>query len=146
VSVFERVDAFFESFSSGQLVTVLDLLIEPRRGTVLVANAGHLPPLLVTAEGATLAAGDSGLPFGVQPDVRRYTELELPPDASLVAVTDGLVERRGEDIDDGLARVLETAGQTSHASARKLLDTLVTGAAAARVHDDDVTVLVLRRR
>jgi serine phosphatase RsbU (regulator of sigma subunit) len=144
-SVFRRVDTFFEALGGSQLVTVLYLLIEPGRGVVALANAGHLPPVLVDAQGATLAVVDGGLPFGVQPDDRAVTRLDIPTGGALVVVTDGLVERRGEDIDEGLARVLELAADAEYVHARGLLNTIVSGSAGDRVHDDDVTVLVLRR-
>jgi serine phosphatase RsbU (regulator of sigma subunit)/anti-sigma regulatory factor (Ser/Thr protein kinase) len=144
-SVFHRVDTFFEALGESQLVTMLYLLIEPGRGVIELANAGHLAPLIVDGDGATLATIDTGLPFGVQPDERAVSRLELPVGTSLVALTDGLVERRGEDIDEGLERVLGLAAESRHTRARGLLHTIVTGAAAARIHDDDVTVLVLRR-
>ena len=144
-SLFRRVDTFFEVLGGAQLVTMLYLLIEPDKGVINLANAGHLAPLLVDDRGATLAVIHGGLPFGVQPDERRVTRLELAPGTSLVAVTDGLVERRGEDIDEGVDRVLTLAASSAHTHARGLLNTIVSGASAARMHDDDVTVLVLRR-
>ena len=142
--VFERVDTFFESLDVAQLVTVLYVLIEPGHGTVRVANAGHLPPLLVSEQSATFVHVEGGLPFGVQPDARGVSEIEVPAHASLVLITDGLAERRGEDIDEGLERVQQLAMSSSRNSARGLLTDIVSGG-AARLHDDDVTALVLRR-
>ena len=146
-SVFRRVDAFFDALDMAQLVTVLYLLFEPERGTVLVANAGHLPPLLVETHQSSFLTVDAGLPFGVQPDRRDVSVVEVPPDGALVAITDGLAERRGEDIDEGLERLQQLATTSSHTTARGLLNAIVTGGAgAAAVADDDVTVLVLKRR
>jgi len=144
-AVFRRVDAFFESLSGSQLVTVLYALVDPRQGSIRLINAGHLQPLLVDAGGATLVAHEGGLPFGVQPEDRDVVDLQLSPGASLVIVTDGLVERRGEDIDEGVARILDVAGTAEAASARALLSRIITASASERIHDDDVTVLVLRR-
>ena len=144
VSVFRRVDTFFESLDVAQLVTVLYVLFEPGHGTIHVANAGHLPPLLVSEHGSSYVQIPGGLPFGVQPDERGVSQIEVPAGASLVAITDGLAERRGEDIDEGLERVQQSAAAASYASARGLLNSIVSGG-ATRLHDDDVTVLVLRR-
>jgi serine phosphatase RsbU (regulator of sigma subunit) len=145
-SVFRRVDTFFESLNRAQLVTVLYLLVDPAHGTVRVANAGHLQPVYVDAAGARLVAGDGGLPFGVQPEDRPVIDVELQPGASLVVITDGLVERRGEDIDEGIARVLDIAAGAGPCSAAAMLSRVVGGMAAAGLpNDDDVTVLVLRR-
>jgi serine phosphatase RsbU (regulator of sigma subunit)/anti-sigma regulatory factor (Ser/Thr protein kinase) len=146
VAVFRRVDAFFEVLNGAQLVTLLYVLLDPAHGTVRLSNAGHLQPLLVDGETARLVADEGGLPFGVRPDDRPVVDLEVPPRASLVIVTDGLVERRGEDIDEGVARVVSLAASADQRTARTLLSQIVAGASSAGMHDDDVTVLVLRRR
>jgi serine phosphatase RsbU (regulator of sigma subunit) len=145
ISVFRRVDHFFESLEPAQLVTVLYVLVDPDADAVHIANAGHLDPLLVGPEGSRSIATDVGLPFGVTLDDRRMSTVELPPGSALVAVTDGLVERRGEDIDDGIARVQAATQHTRGWTARRLLTHIVDSASAEREHDDDVTVLVLRR-
>ena len=146
-SVFRRVDAFFEALNRAQLVTVLYLLVDAAHGRVRIANAGHLQPVYVDADGARLVAGDGGLPFGVQPEDRPVTEVELASGAALVVITDGLVERRGEDIDEGIERVLQIAAAAGPGSAAAMLTSVVGGMAASGLpHDDDVTVLVLRRQ
>src|SRR5207248_5211673 len=123
----------------------LYVLLDPAHGTVRVGNAGHLQPLLITPEGARLVAQEGGLPFGVDPEDREVVDLEIPAGAALVIVTDGLVERRGEDIDEGVARILTMAASVGEVAARVLLSRIVAGASSDRMHDDDVTVLVLRR-
>jgi hypothetical protein len=55
------------------------------------------------------------------------------------------VERRGEDIDVGMARVRAAASDMADRSARQLLRRVVAAGASDLAHDDDVTVLVLRR-
>jgi serine phosphatase RsbU (regulator of sigma subunit)/anti-sigma regulatory factor (Ser/Thr protein kinase) len=144
-SVFRRVDSFFDSLDAAQLVTVLYILLDPQDDVVRVANAGHLQPLLVDAETARLAAGTGGLPFGVQRDDRDVTTMVIPRGGALVLVTDGLVERRGEDIDEGVERILEASTSAPARTARELLTRMVAAGAAIRAHDDDVTVLVLKR-
>jgi serine phosphatase RsbU (regulator of sigma subunit)/anti-sigma regulatory factor (Ser/Thr protein kinase) len=144
-SVFHRVDSFFEVVNGAQLVTVLYVLLDPATATARIANAGHLQPLHVDRSGSRLVSSEGGLPFGVQPEDRVVTELELAPGSALIFVTDGLVERRGEDIDEGVDRVLAIAAAADPASARSLLAQIVSSASQSRLHDDDVTVLVLRR-
>lgn len=143
--VFRRVDSFFEALNIDQLVTALYFLIDPHDGTIKMASAGHLPPLLVRHEGTEIIEVAEGTPFGVGRLEREYVTLTLPPSSSLVAVTDGLVERRGEDIDDGVGRVVKATEGTALWGAQRLLSHLTTVAAAEGVHDDDVTVLILRR-
>jgi serine phosphatase RsbU (regulator of sigma subunit) len=144
VTVFRRVDAFFEWTRLDQLVTMVYLLIDPSAGTVQMASAGHLPPLLVGADGARAAATAADPPFGVGRPDRRALTLTLDPGDSLVLITDGLVERRDEDIDEGVGRALAAAAASSAPRADELLADIL----AATEHDgpdDDVTVLVLRR-
>ena len=145
VSVFRRVDAFFEVLDVVQLVTVLYLLVDPATDQLQVANAGHLSPLVVDGTGSRVVPTAVGTPFGVGMVEREVVTVSLPPGSSLIAVTDGLVERRGQDIDDGVARIVQATEGTAGWGAQALLSHVVAVAAAERTHDDDVTVLVLRR-
>jgi serine phosphatase RsbU (regulator of sigma subunit) len=145
-TVFRRVDAFFAALDVPQLVTALYLLADPTTGTVEVVNAGHLPPLLVERTGSRVVPTEVGPPFGVGRPQRRSVTVSLDRGAALVAITDGLVERRGEDIDAGVARVLAASSAGRPADAEALLSDIVSAALAHRTHDDDVTVLVLRRK
>jgi serine phosphatase RsbU (regulator of sigma subunit) len=143
--VFDRVDTFFETLDVGQLVTVVYLLVYPHEGSVHVANAGHLAPLVVRGNDVERVRMPVAVPFGAGPDDRKPTTVHLEPGDCLVLVTDGLVERRGEDIDVGMARVRAAASDMADRSARQLLRRVVAAGASDLAHDDDVTVLVLRR-
>ena len=144
-SVFRKVDAYFEALELDQLVTVLYFLVDPADGTIQVANAGHLPPLLVTASECRAVPTVVGLPFGAGGDDRESSAVDLPSGGALVAITDGLVERRGEDIDEGVDALVAALCRTDDWTAPAIVDHVVSTAAAERRHDDDVTVLVLRR-
>ena len=146
VCVFERVDKFFNTLEFDQLVTVLYLLLDPVVGTVAAASAGHLPPLMVQPAGCRVLPVPAGLPFGVTVGERTMESIELTPGASLIAITDGLVERRGEDIDEGVSRLVEAcAGATSLGASAMVKHVVASAASSDRDHDDDVTVLVMRR-
>ena len=142
-TVFSRVDAFFAATRLDQLVTMVYLLIDPSSDTVQVAVAGHLPPLLVSDD-AQMVSTKAEPPFGVGRPDRHALTLTLDQGDCLVLITDGLVERRGEDIDAGIGRVLAAAAASSVTSADQLLE-VVLSAERHRDSDDDVTVLVLRR-
>jgi serine phosphatase RsbU (regulator of sigma subunit) len=88
---------------------------------------------------------EGGLPFGVVADKRHVTTVNLEPGSSLVAITDGLVERRGEDIDEGLSRLIAACHGAGGLAAAPLLSLVINAAKADVIHDDDVTALVLRR-
>ena len=84
-------------------------------------------------------------PFGVGRPDRHPLTVRLDRGDALVLITDGLVERRGEDIDEGIARVLTAAAAASSAVPADELLGRILAATEHRGHDDDVTVLVLRR-
>jgi serine phosphatase RsbU (regulator of sigma subunit)/anti-sigma regulatory factor (Ser/Thr protein kinase) len=142
--VFNRVDAFFEALDVAQLVTVLYLLVTPDTGEVDMANAGHLPPLLVRNGEARPVPVAVTLPFGAGPDVRTSEPLVMEHGDTLIILTDGLVERRGEDIEYGIARVTAAAAG-GRGTAREMLRRVLAAGGSDLGHDDDVTVLVLRR-
>ncbi|RZS90907.1 serine phosphatase RsbU (regulator of sigma subunit) [Motilibacter rhizosphaerae] len=145
VAVFDKVDHFFAVADLSQLVTVLYLLVDPGTGRVEVGNAGHLPPVLVDDSGSHLVDTRRGTPFGVDDPERASSALELPPGSALVLVTDGLVERRGEDIDRGIGRALGAVPGPGGRLPGALLADLLAACAEPAGHDDDVTVLVLGR-
>jgi serine phosphatase RsbU (regulator of sigma subunit) len=88
----------------------------------------------------------SDLPFGVEVGERNAATIELSPGDALFAFTDGLVERRGEDIDVGIQRLADSIARTSWHTAGTLVNSAVSDATAHGLPDDDVTVLMLRRR
>ncbi|MFF8993645.1 PP2C family protein-serine/threonine phosphatase [Streptomyces sp. NPDC014983] len=109
------------------------------------SNAGHLPPLVVGADGGTtyLAPARHGIPVGIEASVPRYShEHPLPPGSTLLLFTDGLVERRDQDIDAGLDDLAEQAARLATAPPDELCDALISR--SRQVFDDDVALLALR--
>jgi PAS domain S-box-containing protein len=143
--VVSNLDRMFASFDTSQFVTLAYLVADPSRDEVSMVNAGHLPPLIVSASGEVhLADVVTSLPLGVRPDQRDSDIVSLPPGAAVAVFTDGLVERRREDIDAGIARLVQQLA----ASPGKALEPAVAELVAV-MHDeerqDDVTLLVARR-
>lgn len=126
----------------GHFATVLLGHVDVPSRTLTVANAGHLPPLVVSAEGAAFVDTATGAPIGVSTEVSYTTvTVQVPEGASVLAFTDGLVERRGEMLDTGLERLrLVTAGRGD--DCRSLLD--AAGSLASEGSGDDVAMLALR--
>lgn len=145
LKVFAAVDNFFDRLELEQLVTVLYVVADSDQDVVHIANAGHLAPLMIDESGCRVVPTAGGTPFGVSMPDRQIASVTLPPGAALVAITDGLVERRGEDIDEGIARLVDACSATFGWDAEKLLEHVIRVSAAERAHDDDVTVFVLRR-
>jgi serine phosphatase RsbU (regulator of sigma subunit) len=81
-------------------------MIDVEGREIRVASAGHLPPLLISDGEAEFVTAAVGLPIGVEGDAS-YASIAVtaPPNATLLAFTDGLVEHRGEHLDDSLERL-----------------------------------------
>ncbi|MFF4758947.1 SpoIIE family protein phosphatase [Streptomyces sp. NPDC001292] len=108
-------------------------------------NAGHPPPLLVTHEGVARYLTDGhGVLLGAAPDqVRPDATAELPPGATLLLYTDGLIESPGHTLDEGLDRLRRYAASLAHRPLESFADQLL---ARARPPDneDDVALLAVR--
>ncbi len=126
---------------SGQLATILFALVDIERRAITVTSAGHLPPLLIQNGAGEYVEGDIGLPIGVERGASyTSTTIAAPPASTLVAFTDGLIEHRGEDLDEGLARLRRAAvGQNIALSdlLGRLVSELQSGA-------DDIAIVGLR--
>ncbi|WP_194906405.1 SpoIIE family protein phosphatase [Quadrisphaera sp. INWT6] len=112
------------------------------------SNAGHLPPLLITAEGAAsyLQPDEADLVLGWDPATdRRDHEAVLAPGSTVLLYTDGLVERRGVGVDVGLAWLAQAAADLVVAPGSTLDDLCDGLLALVGGHlDDDVALLALR--
>ncbi|MFC8225894.1 SpoIIE family protein phosphatase [Streptomyces sp. NPDC057287] len=148
--IMRRLDEAMTHTSDAPMATCVFARIEGAEGgpwELHWVNAGHPPPLLVTADGDTrfLEAGhgpllglSSALHMGLGwPDARA----ELPPRSTLLLYTDGLVESRTRDIEAGLATLRRHAGALARLDVEDFLDELL-----ARIDPsgDDVALLVLR--
>jgi serine phosphatase RsbU (regulator of sigma subunit) len=146
------LDRALQTLVPGTLATMIlaEIARNPARdGAPLVvrwSNAGHPPPLLISSAGtARLLERESDLLLGVDPDTRRVDhEWVLQGGDTMVLFTDGLVERRGTCIDEGLRQVQDLATAAGDVSLEKLCDLLLTR--VCEHYDDDVAVLAFRPR
>ncbi|AKJ08929.1 diguanylate cyclase [Streptomyces incarnatus] len=139
----------------GQFASCCYLRLDPATGRARIARAGHPPPLLRFPDGRTrLLDVPGGVVLGVDPRARYpVAELLLEPDAILALYTDGLVERPGADIDEGietlrlaLGRAGATAGRRGGRSLAGVADRLTATARHATDRPDDVALLLAARR
>jgi serine phosphatase RsbU (regulator of sigma subunit) len=103
---------------------------------------------MLTADGRVqlLTAAHTDLLLGVNPDaLRRESLVTLDPDAVLLLYTDGLVERRDQDLDQGLDRLQRTLVDLAGLTLDELCDELLTRMVPAST-DDDVALLAFRLR
>jgi serine phosphatase RsbU (regulator of sigma subunit)/anti-sigma regulatory factor (Ser/Thr protein kinase) len=128
-----------------RFATMVCVALDPATGAGVIASAGHPPPVVLAPDGSTTTLPVvPGLPVGTVDDSRFIeTGFSLPRGGTLVAYTDGLIERRDQPIDIGIARltaVLAGAG----GSAADVADRVVHALHPARA-TDDTAVLVVRR-
>jgi len=143
--VMTKLDLMFEQYMTEQLVTLVYLLMDTSRDELVVANAGHPPPVLLRADGATeqLPLAD-GTPLGTLPGEREQLRMPFRAGDSILAFTDGLIERRDEDIDQGQERVLKAVGLLADADLSTALKDVVDMVRQPDRHDD-VAALAARR-
>ena len=128
---------------SGQLATVLCATVDRQERRLTVTSAGHLPPLLLSNGDSHYVPVEIGLPIGVEEGtVYHSTTVTVPPQATVLAFTDGLVEVRGETIDQGLDR-LRVAATSHDVGLPELLGKLVSDMANAR-SEDDIAIVGVR--
>jgi GAF domain-containing protein len=139
----ERLDRSLESLGIDALATLVVARVEADR--VRWTNAGHPPPLLLGPDGGVRWLETEASPLvGLAPDLPRPEgEAHLAPGSTLLFYTDGLVERRGEDIDDGLARLARSASARRHLPAGRLVDAILDDVLVGQLKDD-VALLAVR--
>jgi serine phosphatase RsbU (regulator of sigma subunit) len=141
-AVLERVNRLIGLLLPGEAATICLLTLDPVTGRARLANAGHLPPLII-ADGDARLIVHRGPLLGIRADRPEDLEFTLPPGGTLVLYTDGLIERRGADIDHGLAALVDAAMPVDADLDRfcgRLLADLATGEM-----EDDIAVLAVRR-
>ncbi|MFJ5550076.1 PP2C family protein-serine/threonine phosphatase [Streptomyces sp. NPDC093225] len=141
--VLRQMDAMSAADESRRPATCLLVRVDPARGTAVYASAGHLPPVVFDRDGAgEVLDVPVGPPLGT--GVGGYEALARPIAAgqTLLLYTDGLVERRGEDMDVSLARLtaLPVRGGTPLA---EVVDAVCDGL-DVRHAEDDVAVVAAR--
>jgi serine phosphatase RsbU (regulator of sigma subunit) len=142
--VLSRLDRKMQHFEPDALATVLYAVIEPGLDQMHVALAGHFPPVIAgPGQPAELADVRPGALIGVIPRARRpVTTVAIPPGTLLCFFTDGLVERPGEVIDEGLDRLCRAmTAQPPEAACAAVMRALV-GSEPVR---DDIAMLMIRR-
>ncbi|WP_406181108.1 SpoIIE family protein phosphatase [Streptomyces canus] len=129
--------------------------LDPATGVARAARAGHPPPLLRSPDGRTRVLDlPGGVVLGVDPKARYpVTELQMEPGAILALYTDGLVERPGSDIDEGITALRVALAKAGAPAARPVgrflagvADRLTATARHALDRPDDIALLLATRR
>ncbi|MEU1283930.1 SpoIIE family protein phosphatase [Kitasatospora sp. NPDC005856] len=146
--ILRQLDSIISADDSARPATCLLSVADPGRGRWTLSSAGHLPPALIAPGRPTeLLRIPTGPPLGTGLGGYEQTTHPLLPGQTLLLYTDGLVERRGEDIDVSLERLaalrLPAAGDLDG-----LLDAVLRSLAPppSPAAEDDIALLVARPR
>lgn len=144
-SVMSRLDLLFERLPTEHLVTLVYGVADPSRDELLVTSAGHPPPLLVNADGTSgFIESARGLILGAGGAERSRVSVPFTIGQTLLMYTDGLLERRREDLNVGKKRLLDAAPHLGQPDLEASLARVV-GTVGDPSHDDDVAILAARR-
>lgn len=137
----ERLDQMLQIYHPDVTATVCLALIDPTTGRTRIANAGHIPPLIIRDTGSADYIKVTGPLLGVGLPHPPPTELFLEPTDRLLMVTDGLIENRGTDLEVSMEH-LRAAATGALPGLDALCDTLL--ACFGHEREDDIAMLALQ--
>ena len=135
----------FASFVPGaECATVFCGILDPGTGELTYSSAAHPPGVVVQPDGRiVLLDGGRSLPLAIRQDAgRTEAAYVLPPRSTLLLYTDGLVERRGRPLTDGIAAAGAAVRDASGASLEELAAQLMTALAPGGGYEDDVAIVL----
>jgi PAS domain-containing protein/anti-sigma regulatory factor (Ser/Thr protein kinase) len=139
--VLQLLDGLAMTLDASQIATCVYAIHDPGEGRIVYASAGHLPMIICDGEGIVRRVEDqAGPPLGTGGWMHTSDSVPLTPGSTAVLYTDGLVERRNEDIDEGLD-ALEQAVAGATGNPQVLCDRLLRAMGITAEHDDDVAIL-----
>ena len=131
-----------------EMATAVCLTLDPYTRELTYASAGHPPSLVCDASGGVTRLDRAGAPpLGfAKAETIHEADVALGPGATLVAYTDGLIERRGWSIDVGIDLLAEVLGASAARDADELAASIVADVAATVDSGDDIALLIVRAR
>jgi serine phosphatase RsbU (regulator of sigma subunit) len=144
--VLRRLDRMAAGMATAPFATCVCAVLDPATHSCLIAQAGHLPPLVHQAgAGTEILDLPAGLPLGLGAESFESTRVSLPPGATLALYTDGLVESRTRPLDEGTAALRALLADTLAQPRSALAATCARVAGELGRDGEDDTTLVLAR-
>ena len=141
------LDRFAARLPGAECTTAFCAVLSPDTGELVYSSAGHPPAVLVRSDRSTqLLDGGRGLPLALRPKrIRPEARITLPPRATVLLYTDGLVERRDAPIDVGIERVAGLLGESIADGLNDIADRIVGALTPDDGYQDDVALLAYRQ-
>jgi anti-sigma regulatory factor (Ser/Thr protein kinase) len=146
-AVLDLLGRFATTVPGTSCTTIAYVVIDATTSQIAYACAGHPYPLVVESDGTAGFLRDGRRPplrtaslEGLGPEGHEV----LPPGALIILYTDGLIERRGESLHDGLERLRAAAAERSRLPVGALCDELVAQLMPDGGYSDDVAIVALR--
>lgn len=143
----DQLDSAASLIPNAYCTTVFLAILDTETGVLQYSNAGHMPAVLTGPEPGTttLLTDAASVPLAVRRDAPRpQTTQVLPPGSTLMLFTDGLVERKHESIDDGIARAADFLARTKSLPLDTVADEMLRELAPEGGYDDDVAMVIYR--
>lgn len=129
---------------ASKFVTMIYAILDPSEGSVVFANAGHLPPILVDDSGVQTLRAKPQLPLGVKGGAYKDHYVEMSAGSRLILYSDGVVEARNKASEEyGEERLLDAASKPDVSAQGLVKD--VRSFMKNRAAADDITVVVVKR-
>ena len=141
VAITGLVNQVLTRYHPGIIATLCLVVLDPATGAVQIVNCGHMPALFVDGPDAEYR-GQGGLLLGLPVHEPHVETTNLPPGGTLLLMTDGLVENRGEVLDDNLEKLRVAAAEVAAADIQAFSNHLM---AVFGPREDDVAMIALRR-
>jgi len=144
----EQLDSAASLIPNAYCTTVFLAILDTETGLLQYSNAGHMPAVLAGPEqGTSLLTDAASVPLAVRRDgPRPQASTVLPTGSTLMLFTDGLVERKHESIDDGIARAADVLAGTTKLPLNDVADALLGELAPPAGYDDDVAMVIYRHQ
>ncbi|MGW5481856.1 PP2C family protein-serine/threonine phosphatase [Streptomyces sp. NPDC004008] len=143
----EILGLYARSIEGATAATAVKVLIDPRTRLIIYSSAGHPPPVLLHRDGTChLLDQATDPPLGARPHhvPRPQASMSYTRGDTLVLYTDGLIERRDEDIYTGLAHLTKALAQDTTLAPDQLADSLLARLGVADGASDDIALIVIR--
>ncbi|WP_123024275.1 SpoIIE family protein phosphatase [Mycolicibacterium stellerae] len=141
------LDHFAARLPGARCTTAFCAVLDPDTGELVYSSAGHPPPIMVHPDGTTrLLDGARATPLGLSFDPHRPEHREtMPPRSTLLLYTDGLVERRREALDAGIARAADLVQENLDTDLDDLAREVMSRLVPSGGYQDDVALLLYRQ-